>query len=229
MATQISANLPATFGQEGFGGTVAALDAITPPTGTLTVTGIQAVSGNQTVGGTLAVTGVLTPSGGIAAGGGLTASPRCFHTGGVGATQTTDGNDTTPSVTETYFAEVFVPARVSITGIAFFNGSAVGTDKWVGILYNSSGVVVANTALAGTTAVGTDAYQKIDLTAPYTANGPATFYIGLQCNGTTARFNTHILGTFGADKKTSEVFGTPTTITVPTAFVTARGPMASVY
>jgi hypothetical protein len=181
------------------------------------------VVGNAKVSGTLAVTG------GISAAGGFTAAPRCIHTGGVTVTQTTDGNDTTPVITETYIAEVFVPANMSITGIAIFNGSAVGTDKLVAALYDSTGAVVANSALAGVTATGTDTFQRLPFTAPYSARGPATYYVGLQVNGTTYRFNSHIAGNFGASKKTTEVFGTLTTITPPTTFTTAVGPIASLY
>jgi hypothetical protein len=181
------------------------------------------VVGNAKVSGTLAVTG------GISAAGGFTAAPRCIHTGGVTVTQTTDGNDTTPVITETYIAEVFVPANMSITGIAIFNGSAVGTDKLVAALYDSTGAVVANSALAGVTATGTDTFQRLPFTAPYSARGPATYYVGLQVNGTTYRFNSHIAGNFGASKKTTELFGTLTTITPPTTFTTAVGPIASLY
>lgn len=204
-----------------------------PGSSSVTAIGVAALNtltvDKEVITSTLSVAGALTPTGGVAAAGGFASSPRVFHTGGVGATQTTDGNDSTPSVTETYICEVNIPENVTITGIAFLNGTAVGTDKLVGILYNSSGVVVANTATAGTTATGTDAYQKIDLTATYAAKGPATYYVGLQCNGTTYRFNSHILGTFGASKKTGETFGTATTITAPTTFTTALGPIASLY
>lgn len=247
MTAQVTATLPTTFGQNTGGTTAFAVDTITeftPSNGVainkpLTVTGAITASGALNVASlassgaisatTIAASGAITPTGGVAAAGGFTLSPRGIHSGGVTATQTTDGNDSTPVITETYICEVIIPANMTITGIAFLNGSAVGTDKLVGILFNSSGVVVANTALAGTTATGTDAFQKIDLTATYAAKGPATYYIGLQVNGTTYRFNSHILGVFGASKKTGETFGTPTTITAPTTFTTALGPIASLY
>jgi hypothetical protein len=230
MTAQVTATLPTTFGKNTGGTTPFAVDTITEFTASNGVTIDKALtaSGGLTT-TTLATTGAYTPTGGVAAAGGFTVAPRGLHTGGITATQTTDGNDTTPATTETYIAEIIVPANMTITGIAFFNGSAVGTDKLVGILFNSSGVVVANTALAGTTATGTDAFQKIDLAATYAAKGPATYYVGLQVNGTTYRFNSHILGVFGASKKTGETFGTPTTITAPTTFTTAQGPIASLY
>ena len=170
--------------------------------------------------------GVVTPTGGVAAAGGYSIAPRNWHTGGVPATQTTDGNDTTPSTTETYIAEIFVPANATVTGIGFFNGSAVaGNIK--GIIYDSTGVVVAE--CTSTASSGTDTYQRIPLTATYAIKGPATYYIGLQCNNASYRFNSHILGNFGASKKTGETYGTSTTITPPTTFTTALGPIATLY
>lgn len=165
---------------------------------------------------------------GISAAGGFSTSPRCWHTGGIPATQTTDGNDTTPSTSETYFAEVFVPANATITGARLFNGTAVA-GKVVAILYNSSGAVVANSSTSGTDQAGTDAYQSFAFDTTYAAKGPATYYVGFQFNNTGARFNTHILGGFVASKKTGETFGTPTTITPGTSFTTAQGPIASLY
>ena len=191
--------------------------------------GAPAVSGAATFASTVGITGVLTPTGGVAAAGGFSVSPRNWHTGNAAPTQTTDGTDATPSTTETYFAEIFIPCNATLTGASIFNGSAVGSDKLVLILWNSTGAAVANTATAGTTASGTDAYQKIAFTATYAAKGPATYFLGMQCDGTTYRFNTHILGTFGADKKTSTVFGTIPSITAPTTFTTALGPYMSLY
>jgi hypothetical protein len=152
-------------------------------------------------------------------------SPRCFHTGGIPATQTTDGNDTTPSVTETYICEVFIPRACTITGIALLNGSAVAGNITLA-LADANGTVVANTA--STAASGTDAYQKVALSSSYRAES-GTYYVLLQCNNTSMRFNSHILGTFGASKKTGETYGTFTTITPPITFTTAQGPIASLY
>jgi len=165
-------------------------------------------------------------TGGIGASGGFTASPRVCHTGGVPATQTTDGNDTAPSITETYIAEVFVPCNMTVTGIAVLNGSAVaGNIK--AALHDSTGAVLGSSA--STAASGTDAYQKLDLSTPLAVVGPATYYVSQQCSSASMRLNTHILGTFGASKKTGETYGTHTAITPPTTFTTAQGPMASLY
>lgn len=75
---------------------------------------------------------------------------------------------------------------------------------------------------------GTDAYQRIPLTTAHSARG-GTYFVLLQVDNTTARINTHTLNNCGASKKTGETYGTFTTITPPTTFTTAVGPVASLY
>ena len=199
---------------------------------TLTSTNIAGTpnfTGAVTAASTLGVTGALTPIGGVVAAGSFAAAPRLVHSGGLPARVSTDGTDSTPSATETYIAEVYVPCNMSVTGVATMNGTVAGTDNLVVALYNSSGVVVANSALAGTAASGVDSYQRVAFTAPYAAVGPATYYVSTSYNGTTTRFNTHVLGNFGASKAIAQTFGTLATITPPTTFTTGVGPIASLY
>lgn len=219
-----------TLGAVGMGAltctTVTASGDVAVNTNKFTVT---ATSGNTAVAGTLGVTGALTPTGGVVAAGGFSSAPRLCHTGGVPATASTDGTDSTPVTTEVYIAEVFVPCNMTITGVSHLMGSVGTNDKVIVALYDSSGTVVANSALAGTTSVGTDAYQRVAFTSPYAAVGPATYYISTSWDGTTDRFNTHTFGDFGASKATGEVFGTLSSITPPTTFTTGVGPIASLY
>lgn len=157
---------------------------------------------------------------------GVATSPRCWHSGGLPARVSTDGTDSTPVITETYIAEVFVPANATLTGIAVMNGSAVSGNIKLA-LANSSGAVVASTA--STAQAGIDSYQRVPFTSTYAAAGPATYFVLLQVDNITARFNSHTFGNFGASKKTGETYGTFTTITPPTTFTTALGPIASLY
>lgn len=181
----------------------------------------------QTISGTKTFSAAITPTGGIAAGGGFAFSPRLCHSGGEPAIASTSGTDATPVITEVYIAEVFVPANCTVTGVAVFNGSVASGNMKVG-LANSSGAVVAT---SGSTAMsGTDAYQRIDFTSTYAAKGPATYYILQFIDNTTARYNTHTVGNFGAGKQTGQTYATGfTTITPPTTFTTALGPIASLY
>lgn len=156
----------------------------------------------------------------------LVASPRCCHAGGMPARVSTDGTDATPAVTSTYLAEVYVDDNVIVTGVALFNGSAVAGNVTVAI-YNTLGH--ANSNFSPTTAqAGTDAYQLIPLTAPISLV-PGTYYIGVQFDSTSARFNTHVIGSFGAGEVTGQTYGTFPVVSLPTTFTTGKGPIASLY
>ena len=152
--------------------------------------------------------------------------PVVFHTGEMAPPTTTTGTDTTPVVTEEYVARVFVPLNALLTGVALLNGSAVAGNV-TAILYDSTGAIVANSASIAQS--GTAAYQKFVFASPYQAKGPASYYIGFQFDSTSARFRTHILGNFGAAKKTGQTYGTLTTLTPPTTFTTDLGPIADTY
>jgi hypothetical protein len=160
-----------------------------------------------------------------AAGNYKTFRPANSHTGTIPAYVSTFGNDSTPVITETYIAQVDVPHACTITGIAMFNGSvASGNIKLA--LADDQGTVLASTA--STAMSGTDAYQRVPLTATLDIVG-GTYFVLLQVDNTTARVNTHTLGNFGASKKTGETYGTFTAVTAPTTFTTAVGPVASLY
>ena len=170
----------------------------------------------------MATAGQLAFKGGITARGNVSV----FATGDVPPTTTTTGTDTTPVVTETYIARVFIPINTLVTGITALNGSAVAGNV-TAILYDKDGYPVAQSA--STAQSGTAAYQAFAFTAAYNAVGPGLYFIGLQFNNTSARFRTHILGAFTAFKKTGETYGTATQITSPNSFTTAQGPIASTY
>ena len=152
--------------------------------------------------------------------------PTVFHTGAAAPPTTTSGTDTTPVVTEEYVAEVFVPMNAKLTGVALLNGSAVAGNVTV-ILYDSNGAIITNSA--STAQAGTAGYQQIPFAAVYNAKGPAKYFIGLQFDSTSARLRTHILGNFGAAKKTGQTYGTLTVLTPPASFTTALGPIADTY
>lgn len=163
--------------------------------------------------------------GGIAPALGLLA-PTVFATGGAAATSATMGTDTTPVVTETYVARVFVPLNTTLTGISVLNGSAVAGNVTVA-LADSSGTVVA--ASATTAASGTAAFQKVPFAAAYAAKGPGEYFVLLQCNNTSNRFRSHAVGNFKAGKLTAQTYGTLPAFTPPTAFTADLGPVADVY
>ena len=155
------------------------------------------------------------------------ASPRLIHTGAAPPSASTSGTDATPVITEVYICEIFVPCYTSFTGLANMNGSVASGNMKVG-LADSTGAIVATSA--STAISGTDAYQRVPFTATYNARGPATYYALLFIDNTTARYNTHTFGNFGASKQTGQVYATGfTTITPPTTFTTALGPIMGAY
>lgn len=158
---------------------------------------------------------------------GFSISPRLVHTGGAPPQVSTDGSDQTPVATEVYIAEAYVPANMSLTGVAVMNGSVASGNYKVG-LADSAGNVLATSA--STAMSGTDAYQRVPFTVPYAAKGPATYFVLLFVDNNTARINAHTFGNFGAAKQTAQTYSTGfTAITPPTTFTTALATIASLY
>ncbi|HZW05388.1 MAG TPA: hypothetical protein VFF58_00640 [Candidatus Nitrosotalea sp.] len=129
--------------------------------------------------------------------------------------------------TEIYCTEIDLPYSQLLTGLAPLNGTTVGTNKHFPILYDSSGVVLANGPTAGTTTAGASTYQKINFVTKYFAVGPARYFACDGLNGTTdtirhalTSINDNVLG--GA--VTGQTFGTAAAVTVPSTFTTAKAP-----
>jgi len=199
----------------------------------INTTSTLTVSGAATISGALTQTGALTPTGGVGAAGGFSNS-TVFHSGGVGVVATTGLNQKQIVTTETYYSEVFIPANTTVTGISVLNGHTTNAGVSLNVgLANSSGVIVASSAT--TTAQSTaDIYQQIPFSTPYSAVGPAKYYIGVQGSQTTgfiATFGATGTENFGANKVTSETYGTfLTTATYATTSYTASlGPVADTY
>lgn len=178
---------------------------------------------------TITASGAITPTGGIAAAGGFTLRPYNIRTWQPIAA--TSGTDTACSNGTGYCGSVLVPGNITITGIEYLIGSVGGTDKVIASLHDSAGVLLANSALAGAT-VGTAANsQQVAFTTPYAAKGPATYYICLTFNGTTAKFRTVPAfcqaGVMG--NSVTQTFGTAATFTAPTTFTADKVPVAWLY
>jgi hypothetical protein len=163
---------------------------------------------------------------------GFTVSPRTFHTGGMPARISTDGTNLSAVVTELYVCEVFVPATCTLTGVSVFWGDATEGNVKV-MIFGTTGTRLAMSASTDISAHTADAYStRIPFSATYAATGPATYYVGVICDNSAHRINTHVLGDFGAGKITSLVYATEAgyaTITPPTTFTTGLGPIASLY
>jgi hypothetical protein len=155
----------------------------------------------------------------------------CTITGNLG-TLSSLGTSTTPVAGTVYYADIFIPETAKVlTGVGVLNAATVGTDKWLLALYDSGGTLLANTATAGTTTSGANAFQQIAFTSTYTVKKPGRYWIGASLNGTTDRFRTIAAATWIDVLTTSATgtFGTLAALTPPTTFTADVGPVAYVY
>ena len=189
---------------------------------------VAGASGNTVVGGTLAVTGVSTLTGGVAL---PTASTHIWSAGGsiIGVT---DGTDVACSDGDRYWTEIMIPYNVTITGASYLVGSVGGTDSVVMQMFNSAGVEVATSRAVGAAAaiVGTTAeFQNCDFTTPYAAVA-GVYYVGVQFNGTTAKFRAYAIPNSKFVAATaSGTWDTKADITAGTTFTADKGPIILTY
>ncbi len=141
----------------------------------------------------------------------------------------TSGTDTAPASGTQFVTSIFVPVNMTVTNINYLIGSVGGTDKVYGVLYDSTGAVLANTSLTtGGATVGTLAtVQTLALTAPVSIVGPRLFYVGISMNGTTARLRT-VPAQCSAGRlagSVSQTHGTVAAITAPATFTADKAPI----
>ena len=96
-------------------------------------------------------------------------------------------------------------------------------------LADSTGAPIAAAKSATTAGSGTDALQRIPFAVAYAAKGPATYFIQVQYDSGTARYNTHVIGNHGVLVQTSQSYGTFASFTPPTTFVTVVSNVAGLY
>jgi hypothetical protein len=144
------------------------------------------------------------------------------------------GTSTTTTAAELYCTEIDLPYSKLLTGIAPHIGATGGTDLWIGALYDSTGNLVANSAIAGTTPSATAyAWQALPFTTSYYAVGPAQYFGCVQSNGTTATLD--LVKTYFADyvltykSASAGAFGTLPSFAAPTTFTTLYGPWEYIY
>jgi hypothetical protein len=125
-----------------------------------------------------------------------------------------------------------------LTGIAIeFDTGVVATTKYIVILYDNNGRVVANSTTAGGGTLGSatiNEWQEIPFTAQVQVNQVGTYWIGVQADdaGTTqlAVYANAVNDPRRVGAGTvSSTFGTVAAITVPTGATATRGPYAYLY
>lgn len=129
-------------------------------------------------------------------------------------------------------SEIFVPHWNTWKGLAVLNGTVVGTDNMLIALYNSSGALIANSAVAGTLSANASTFQNRDFLGGPVTLAPGRYFCGVQSNGTTATSNKFVTanGVNVLTTSSTGTFGTvPQSITVPTTFTTAVGCVCQLY
>ena len=130
-----------------------------------------------------------------------------------------------------YRSEIYVPHLAQWTGINVLNGATVGTDNIMVALYDTNGVLITNSAVAGALSAGANAFQSLAfLTQPIL--NPGRYFIAVQCNGTTATTRKWAAAN-GGNQMTQSATGTfgtvPASFTPPTTFTADVGPIAALY
>jgi hypothetical protein len=141
------------------------------------------------------------------------------------------GTNTTMVAGTLYRSEIFVPHLATWTGIGILNGATVGTDNALVALYDTNGVLITNSAVAGAVAAGANAFQNYAFLNTVTLT-PGRYFIAVQQNGTTATKRTHAAANGGNQMTASSTgtFGTvPTSFTPPTTFTADVGPIGWLY
>lgn len=140
----------------------------------------------------------------------------------------TSGTSTAPVAGSIYWAQVYIGANCTITGITYSIGTASGGNV-IAALYNSSGTLLGNTALAGTLVGTLSTKQSIPLTSTVAVTGPGSYFIALQFSSTTPRFLTFATAEKFVVGSTTGTFGTLPSITPGTTFTAGVGPFAATY
>lgn len=142
------------------------------------------------------------------------------------------GSNTADVSGQLWITDIFIPVSETITKIAFLTGGFSTADKFIVAIYDSTGKLLTTSALTGVAISGTNTFQVQTLLSAVTLNGPGTYYVAIQGNGTDGgAILTLIPPNIG--HRTSIVppgtFGTiPASITLPTTYTIAQGPIVYV-
>jgi len=130
-----------------------------------------------------------------------------------------------------YRSEIQVPFLSTWTGIGILNGATASTDNGLVALYDSNGVLITNSAVAGAVASGANAFQNRAFLNTVTLT-PGRYFIAYQSNGTTDTIRTWAAANGGNQMCSSATgtFGTvPASFTPPTTFTAGAGPIGWLY
>ncbi len=141
------------------------------------------------------------------------------------------GTNTTIVAGTLYRSEIFVPHLATWTGIGILNGATVGSDNTLVALYDTNGVLITNSAVAGAIAANANTVQNYAFLNTVTL-APGRYFLAFQQNGTTATKRTQAAAN-GSNTMTASSTGTfgtiPASFTPPTTFTADVGPIGWLY
>lgn len=150
------------------------------------------------------------------------------------------GTNSTDAI-QLWVTDIWIPVNRFIKTIGVLQGGTATTDNILAAVYDSQGVLLGSSALAGATLSGANTFLELTITLAggvaatgIQLYGPGQYYIAVQGSGTTAgAIQTIKAATYidcCANSVVAGVFGTlPATITVPTSFTADKGPVVYVY
>lgn len=142
------------------------------------------------------------------------------------------GTNTTDIAGQFWITEVFVPATKTITKISFLQGGTATTDNTLVAIYDPNGKFLQSSALTGVVLSGANTFQQQTLLSSVTLAGPGVYYVAVQGNGTAAGAIQTLSALYNNVRTgvLAGVFGTvPASITPPTTFTAANGPVIQLF
>lgn len=141
------------------------------------------------------------------------------------------GTSTTQVAGTTFYGSIFVPSTQKWTGLKVLQNGTVGTDKFIGQLWDADGNKLLNSATAGVTTSGANTFLSLAFTAAAIIPGPARYFVGVQGNGSTDGLRTVATATFidGVASSDTGTFATLENITVPTTLTADKWPIMCLY
>ena len=177
----------------------------------------------------LTVTGPLNASAGVQPVGTAAAGPLSVANYPMGSVALASiGTNTADVAGQLWVTGVWVPASKTITKINYLSGGTATTDNFLVAIYDANGKLLGSSAAAGVLVATANIFQSISLTASTTLSGPGLYYVAVQGNGTAAGAIQTLSALYNTVPTTvvSGTFGTvPASITVPTTFTAANGPV----
>ncbi len=138
------------------------------------------------------------------------------------------GTNTADISGQLWITGIWVPANKTISKILVLAGGTATTDNILAAIFDYNGKFLQSSALAGALLSGANTFQSLSLLSSVTLSGPAMYYVAVQGNGATAGAIETLSALYNTVPTTvvSGVFGTvPSSITLPTTFTAANGPV----